>query len=343
MDGLPPVVREAVVTQLLSDRAVAYLESDMNGALVASGGALADFGIDSLQPGDSIDAHVDCLTGVVDADALPMDLPFMETPSGATADIHLFANDDRIWIVFLDARQKELAQQNVQQKVNVLSLRHDRQTKILDQYLGKEVAERLEEGLANVEASGERRELSVMFADIRGFTTFSESARPEDVFETLNVYLSAMIPAVLEEHGVLDKIIGDEIMAIFGMVPADASAPELAVRAGKRLLREIRRLNRDREKNGQPLLFVGAGVATGPVSLGILGSEARKSVTVIGSHVNLASRLQGQAKANQMVVDSATYAALKDRGDSFTERSVQLKGFTTPVTVYVLEITGEIE
>lgn len=340
MGRLPSIVREAVIAQLLADRDLAYLVSNPDGTLVSHGGAVAAFGLDSLQPGDAIEAHVDCLVGVIAPEALPIDLPFMQTPSGATADILLFAQDDRIWIVFVDARQKELAQQGVQQKMNVLSLRHDRQIKILDQYLGKEVAERLEEGLANVEASGERRELSVMFADIRGFTTFSESSRPEDVFETLNAYLGAMIPAVMDEYGVLDKIIGDEIMAIFGMVPADAPAPALAVRAGKRLLGEIRRLNRARGAKGQPLLYVGIGIATGPVSLGVLGSESRKSVTVIGSHVNLASRLQGQAKANQMVVDSATRSALKNDGDVFAERSVQLKGFTSPITVYMLE-TGD--
>ena len=342
MDGLPQVVRDSVVDRLLADRAVAYLESDFDGLLVSSGGASRVFGLDTLQSGDAIEAQVDCLAGMISPDSVPMDLPFMQTPSGATADIHLFADSDRIWIVFLDARQKELAQQVVQQKVNVLSLRHDRQIKILDQYLGKEVAERLEEGLANVEASGERRELSVMFADIRGFTTFSESARPEDVFETLNVYLSAMIPAVLEEQGVLDKIIGDEIMAIFGMVPSEDAAPVMAVRAGKRLIDAVQRLNRARSAKGQTLLFVGIGVATGPVSLGVLGSETRKSVTVIGSHVNLASRLQGQAKANQMVVDAATYAAVKASDDAFVERSAQLKGFTSPITVYMLEAAEAI-
>ncbi len=338
MDGVPSVVREAVIGMLLADRALAYLEAGTSGELVSMGGETATFGLDTLSPGDVIEDRIDCLAGVIDPDVLPLDLPYMETPSGVTADIHLFFRDGRVWVVFLDAREKEANQQGVQQKVNVMSLKQYRQTKILDQYLGKEVAERLEESLANVEASGERRELTMMFADIRGFTTFSEKSRPEEVFETLNLYLGAMIPAVLEEHGVLDKIIGDEIMAIFGMVPAALSGPELAVRAGRRLLTEVRRLNREREAAGLSLLFVGVGVATGPVSLGILGSESRKSVTVIGNHVNMASRLQGQAKANQMVIDSATYALLGAVKAEFVERSVQLKGYTAPLTAYQLEL-----
>lgn len=325
---------------VLGDRAVAYLEADTSGALKAKGGDTAAFGLDTLQPGDAIEDHVDCLAGTVDPAALPIDLPFMETPSGVTADIHLFGRGDRVWIVFIDARTRESAQQVVQQKVNVMSLKQHRQTKILDQYLGKEVAERLDEGLANVEASGERRELTVMFADIRGFTTFSEKCRPEEVFETLNVYLGAMIPVVLDEHGVLDKIIGDEIMAIFGMVPADAPGPDLAVRAGIRLLGEVRALNIARQAAGAPLLYVGVGVATGPVSLGVLGSESRKSVTVIGNHVNMAARLQGQAKANQMLVDASTHAALRGDRGGFVERSVQLKGYTAPIAAYQFELPG---
>ena len=209
--------------------------------------------------------------------------------------------------------------------------------KNLDQYLGSEVAKRLDEGLAAVKATGERRELSVLFADLRGFTKFSESSEPEAVFETLNVYLGAMIPAVHEERGVLDKIIGDEIMAIFGMIPGDVPPPELAVRAGKRILDDVSRLNYQRDRKGLPVLFAGIGIATGPVSLGILGGESRKWVAVIGNHVNLASRLQGHANANQMVIDSATHAALKDKR-KFAEKSVQLKGYTAPVTAYVFDL-----
>lgn len=338
MDGVPSVVREAVIGILLADRAVAFLEVDASGVLLSMGGALRAFGLDTLRTGDAIEDRVDCLAGMLDPEGLPIDLPFMETPSGTTADIHLFIRDSRMWVVFLDAREKELAQQSVQQRVNVMGLRRDRQSKILNQYLGKEVAKRLEEGLATVESSGERRELTVMFADIRGFTVFSEASQPEEVFETLNVYLGAMIPAVLNEHGVLDKIIGDEIMAIFGMVPAALAGPDLAVRAGRQLLSEVRRLNREREAAGLATLFVGVGIATGPVSLGTLGSEARKSVTVIGNHVNMASRLQGLAKANQMVVDSTTFAALSGDKRDFAERSVQLKGYAAPLTVYQLEL-----
>lgn len=219
-----------------------------------------------------------------------------------------------------------------------MSLRNDRQSRTLDQYLDEEISERLHEGLTAIEASGDRRELSIMFADIRGFTRFSEGNPAEVVFETLDVYLSAMIPPIHDERGILDKIIGDEIMSIFGMLPADVPAPVLALRAAKRVLSDVSRLNYQRDRKGLPVLFVGIGIATGPVSLGVFGSNSRRWLTVIGNHVNLASRLQGLAKENQVVVDADTFRLLGEQGKGFHERSVELKGYSKPVPAHIFEL-----
>src|SRR5215470_14928691 len=105
MEGLPSVLREAVIGMLLADRAVAFLEADGSGALLSMGGELDAFGLETLRIGDPIEDRVDCLAGILDPDALPIDLPFMETPSGATADVHLFVRESRVWVVFLDARE----------------------------------------------------------------------------------------------------------------------------------------------------------------------------------------------------------------------------------------------
>jgi class 3 adenylate cyclase len=183
----------------------------------------------------------------------------------------------------------------------------------------------------------------MMFADIRGFTTFSEKSRPEDVFEALNFYLSAMIPAVLGEHGILDKIIGDEIMVIFGILPGTGNAPEQAVRAALKILFEVKKLNHLRELDDLPRLHVGVGVASGPVALGVLGSRHRKSITVIGNHVNLAARLQGQAGPGQLIVDRDTFNRLGNFQRLFTEREVTLKGYRTPVGVMQLDIEQVIQ
>ncbi len=336
--ALPGPIREALLDLTLGDRAIAYIEADNEGRLVGRGGELDVYGLAALEVGDVVEDTVDFLSGMISVDALPLELPFMQTPSGATAHVHLFEQSGRIWILLLDATEDKARQQLVQQKVNDLSLARHRHAKILDQYLGKEVVQRLEEGIDNVQKSGERRVLTIMFADIRGFTTFSEKSLPEDVFTALNVYLSSMIPAVLSERGVLDKIIGDEIMAIFGVLDGPEIPPQQAVRAALRILVAIRNLNEVRALENEPLLNVGIGVATGPVALGVLGSRHRKSITVIGNHVNLAARLQGQAGPGQLIVDRDTFGRLEDFQAHFTEREVTLKGYRAPVGVMQLDI-----
>jgi len=334
MSTLPAAIHDAIFELVLGDKPVAYLEVDFQGNLIAFGGEAGHYGMAAMTSGDAVEEHADFLSGVLDPDILPMDLPFMETPSGVTADVHLFLRDDRIWVLLMDAQEKEQKQQGIQQKVNSMSLRYHRQSRMLNQYLGKEVVERLEQGVETVEQAGERRELTIMFADIRGFTTFSEMCEPEDVFEALNAYLGAMIPPVLEEGGVLDKIIGDEIMVIFGMIPTEFSGPNQAVRAARRVLIDVAELNRVRESKGDALLRIGIGVATGPVSLGVLGSRHRKSITVIGNHVNLAARLQGQASADHLIIDADTYGALAGSRAEYEERNLTLKGYSGPLTAY---------
>ena len=343
MLGLPGPVRNLLFSITLGERSIAYLELDVEGRLLASGGDTGLYGLDGLRAGELVEDRIDFLSGVVSPEVAPIELPFMQTPTGVTAHVHIFEEEGRIWVLLLDATEEESKQHKVQQKVNELSLAEHRHTRILDQYLGKEVVQRLEEGIENVEKSGERRELTIMFADIRGFTTFSEESAPEDVFDALNFYLGGMIPAVLNERGVLDKIIGDEIMAIFGILSGSENAPKEAVRAGLRILFEIRKLNHLRKLEGEPRLHVGIGIASGPVALGVLGSRHRKSITVIGSHVNLAARLQSQARADQLLVDMDTFARLGRYQASFTPCELTLKGYRQPVTAHLLDLARLVE
>lgn len=338
MNNLPVPILNNLFRLVLGDRPLAYLELDLEGRLQNSGGELDTFGLGSLAVGTSVKDQIDILTGLLDPQNLPIDLPFIEAPSGTISDVHLFLSEDRIWVLFLHAEEKEQKQQAVLQKVNELRLTHHRQSQILNQFLGKEVAERLEEGLESVDVSGERRDLTVMFADIRGFTAFSENSSPEQAFSVLNIYLSAMIPIVLENGGVLDKIIGDEVMAIFGMLPDEKDGPNLALQAALQMLTMIERLNHERKQFGKTQLQIGVGVASGPVSLGVLGSQHRKSITVIGNHVNLAARLQGQAAARQLIIDDTCYNAITDYREYFSNRSVELKGYSEPLEVYCLDL-----
>jgi class 3 adenylate cyclase len=340
MNKLPEPIVDKLFDLILQKRPLAYLQLELDSQLINAGGELSRFGLDHLKPGISVPEEIDIFTGLLDPVVMPIDLPFLETPSGAIADVYLFMKENHIWILFLDSQEKQQKQRAVRQKVNDLRLTHHRQSTILNQYLGKEVAERLEEGLENIEDTGERRNLTMMFADIRSFTSFSENTNPEEVFSVLNIYLSNMIPMVLNQRGVLDKIIGDEVMAIFGMLPDQQSGPDQAFQAAINILLAVENLNRDRQEMGEPLLQVGIGMATGPVSLGVLGSRHRKSITVIGNHVNLAARLQGQAAPRQVIMDDATYAAITSEKSFFTHQRVELKGYSSSLNTYQLELSG---
>jgi len=178
------------------------------------------------------------------------------------------------------------------------------------------------------------RRVTVLFADIRGFTPFSENYSAEVVFETLNLYLCAMIPPLLDETAILDKIIGDEVMAVFSILPPVESAPNHAVKAAVRMLEAVRALNETRQDNHEPTLDVGVGIATGPVALGVLGSKRRKSIGVIGSHVNLAARLQSVARPCQIIIDENTFEQTGAFQKTFSPVVVDLKGFDKPVKVF---------
>jgi len=171
---------------------------------------------------------------------------------------------------------------------------------IMDKEVSPEIAyELLQRGLT---LGGEEREATVLFADIRGFTALSEQLPPSELIQLLNAYLSRMSRVIEEGNGVIDKYIGDEVMAIFG---APLPASDHALRAV--MLKELRHFNA--EKGGNAPLRIGIGVATGPVIAGNVGSPQRLNYTVLGDTVNLASRLQGLTKEYgvPLIVNESTY------------------------------------
>ena len=338
LESLPAPVADVLYHHVVGARPIGLLQLDLDFRLLSLQGELESFGFGDLETGLPLDQQVDFLAGMLDPDACPLELPFVQMPSGISTDVHVFRKNGRLWVLLVGVEDRNLRQQSVQQKVNDLSLSQKRHSRILNQYLGEEVARRLEDGIDSIDGSGERRRLTMMFADIRGFTTFSEKAQPEDVFNTLNAYLQNMIAPVIEAQGVIDNIIGDEIMAIFGMLPGHTDGCNSALRASIRMLLAVDELNRRRKQGGQPLLQVGVGIATGPVTLGVIGSRHRKSITVIGNHVNLAARLQGLAGPGQVYLDRATRRSVDHPASCFTRQQVELKGYSRAIDAYSLSL-----
>lgn len=176
--------------------------------------------------------------------------------------------------------------------------------------------------------SGERSVLTVLFADIRGFTSYAEHRPPEEVVQMLNRYLRLQADLVKRFHGDVDKFMGDAVFAHF-------TGPDMALNAIRCAL-EIQRAidTTTRAEPDQPALAIGIGIATGEVIVGSIGSEDRLDYTAIGPAVNLASRLCASAEAREILFSEHTYALVRDLVAAEPMAPLAVKGFSEPVNVY---------
>jgi adenylate cyclase len=205
------------------------------------------------------------------------------------------------------------------------------------QYLSPEVIRRL---LVNPQLVEPRKtEITVMFSDIRGFTTISEKLDAQELALFLNSYLSDMTKIVFDSHGTLDKYIGDAVMAFWGAPYEERRHAIHACNASLAMMRRVRELQQKWESQGKPKLDIGIGLNSGVASVGNMGSALRYGYTALGDAVNLSSRLEGLNKdyGTHILVNESTYAAAKDAGFLFRELDlIRVKGKLQPVMIYEL-------
>src|SRR5579859_4317474 len=205
------------------------------------------------------------------------------------------------------------------------------------QYLSPEVVRRL---LVNPQLVEPRKtEITVMFSDIRGFTTISEKLDAQELAIFLNQYLSDMTKIVFERRGTLDKYIGDAVMAFWGAPIEDPEHAKLACQTALAMMARMRELQKEWKAAGKPLLDIGIGLNTGVASVGNMGSSLRYGYTALGDSVNLSSRLEGLNKdyGTHILVNETTYAAVKNSEFIFRELDlIRVKGKLQPVTIYEL-------
>ncbi len=199
----------------------------------------------------------------------------------------------------------------------------------LSRYVGKEMVDELirneKSAFENVACTA-----TILFADIRGFTTVSEHMEPEDVISMLNSYFNKMVPIIFKYGGVLDKFVGDELMAVFRDQPGGERSPMQAIRAGIHMIDALEEMKSNGGKDYLKL-EVGIGINTGRVVIGNVGSENRKDYTAIGDTVNVAARFEQRASAQEIIVGEETYRLCKDHIPMETIGEITLKNRTARV------------
>jgi len=185
---------------------------------------------------------------------------------------------------------------------------------------------------------GETKDLSILFSDIRDFTTISEGMSPDELVRMLNEYFNAMTDVLYKNLGTLDKFIGDAIMAFWGSPYPQEDHAYHACNCALQMRDKLLELNSDWERRGMRPIAVGIGVNSGPVNVGNIGSEKRLSWTVMGDNVNLASRLEGMTKQyrTSILVNETTYVQVKQQFVAREVDKIRVKGKTLPVTIYEL-------
>lgn len=219
----------------------------------------------------------------------------------------------------------------------------DRVRNLLGMVVSPEIATQLLH--SDLKLGGEEREVTMLFCDLRDFTSLSEKLTPAEVLTLLNRYLDRM-SAIIERHGgVIDKYIGDAIMALFGAPVAAPDAPSRAIAAARDMAQALESLNGDLRNEGKPTLAFGIGINTALVVAGNMGSKTRLNYTVIGDGVNLASRLEGLTKdpayGTPIIVSEATLAAITPRPFARELGEVKVKGKAEAVRIFALTPKGE--
>lgn len=208
--------------------------------------------------------------------------------------------------------------------------------RVLSRYVSEPVAETILQDMTD--GAGERQRVTIMFVDIRGFTTISEKLAPEDVVSLLNRYFSRMVRAVFEYDGMLDKYMGDGMMAVFGAPVSRPDHAYLAVQAALRIREELVAFNQELAASGRSPMAIGVGIHTGDCVIGNIGTEQRLDYTAIGDPVNTASRIESLTKEHgvDILISGETFAEVWDRVEADPVSNVPIRGKSRPLDLFIV-------
>jgi adenylate cyclase len=216
--------------------------------------------------------------------------------------------------------------------------------RLFGRYVSRDVYDQLLEDPSRAELGGARREMTVLFSDIRGFTSVTEKGDPEALVAQLNEYFSRMVEIVFRHNGTVDKFVGDMVMALFGAPLDDAEHGEHAVRAAVEMVRELGALNRRWAAEGRAQLDIGIGVNSGEMIAGNIGSSSIMSYTVIGDNVNLGARLESLNKNynSRIIISDATRVLLRGAYDVQPLGDVVVKGKTRSIAIFEIKVDSPL-
>lgn len=208
-------------------------------------------------------------------------------------------------------------------------------------YFGKYVSENIIKRLMaekEIGVGGRRQDVSVLYTDVRGFTSLSEKLPPEEVVRSLNEHFNILTEIAFRHGGTVDKIIGDSVMVIFGAPVAHKDHALRAVRCGIEMQRKMAELNRQLKAKGKPEVPIGVSVNSGMAIIGNIGSDRFMDYTAVGDTVNTAARLQGAAGAGEVVISESTYTPVKGEVKVIRKERITVKGKEKPLTIYKVKV-----
>jgi len=204
----------------------------------------------------------------------------------------------------------------------------------LSRYVGEELVERLMNSSDGMPIENERRTVTILFADIRSFTTLTERMEAEELISMLNQYFSIMVNIVFDHGGILDKFVGDLLMAVFGIIPSANESAVNAINAALAMQSAIKKLMQERAEENKEVFEVGIGINTGSTIVGNVGSANRMDYTVIGDSVNVASRFEKLARGGEIIIGEQTFQLVQNRFQLKKKGQLRLRNKTEPIKCY---------
>jgi len=211
-------------------------------------------------------------------------------------------------------------------------------TSVFGKYVSPVVIDNLIKNPDKINLGGEKRNITIFFSDIRGFTSISEKLEPEELVRLLNDYLTEMTSIIIKNQGLVDKFMGDAIMAFWGAPLDQPDHAEMACLSSLEMMDKLRELQKKWKKEGIPSFDIGIGLNSGDAIVGNMGSSNRFDYTAMGDNVNIASRLEGLNKiyGTNIIISENTYKIIKDKFKTRKLDTVKVKGKKKPIVIYEL-------